>query len=127
MIAASSSKPIPKRDRGFNPEHLVPKSKHPDPHIARNAPPPPPLFYRDGRALTDVERGIAIPHQEEAEPTRAPHLAPSLEGSSKWSWQDWLIPVAVTTVIIGHMIAWRIIAIGLVMAVGTFGALAKAR
>lgn len=85
----------------------------------------PPLFYRDGRPTTDEGRGIPPPAPVEAEP--ASYLRDPFADIKPWSWKDWVIPAAVVGVIIVGTIALRVSVIGLVLALGTFGALAKIR
>jgi len=85
----------------------------------------PPLFYRDGRPTTNEERGILPPAPVEAEP--ASYLRDPFAVIKPWSWKDWLIPAAVVGLIIVGTIALRVSVIGLVLAVGSFGALAKIR
>ncbi len=93
--------------------------------VHRTRPIEPPLFYRDGRPTTNEERGILPPAPVEAEP--ATYLRDPFADIKPWSWKDWAIPAAVVGVIVVGTIAMRVSVIGLVLALGTFGALAKIR
>ncbi len=85
----------------------------------------PPLFYRDGRRSTDEERGIV--KAPEQDPAPASQLRDPFADITPMSWKDMLLPAVIVGVITIGVLVLRVSVIGLVLALGTFGALAKLR
>ncbi|WP_439641302.1 hypothetical protein [Nevskia sp.] len=91
----------------------------------RTRPTPPPLFYRDGQALTDEQRGIAAPQPPNPEADSLP-LDPFAGCTPTPIWPAVLLGIAVLIGVVA-LFALRMSAVGLLLAAGAFGTLAKMR
>lgn len=85
----------------------------------------PPLFYRDGQAPTDELRGIAAPQQPNAEADSLP-LDPFAGCTPTPIWPAVLLGIAVLIGVVA-LFALRMSAVGLLLAAGAFGTLAKVK
>lgn len=85
----------------------------------------PPLFYRDGQALTDEQRGIAAPQPPNPEADSLP-LDPFAGCTPTPIWPAVLLGIAML-IGVAALFALRMSAVGLLLAAGAFGTLAKVK
>jgi len=87
----------------------------------------PPLFYRDGQALTDEQRGIVAPKLSNPDTEAASLPLDPFAGCTPTPiWPAVLLGIAVLIGVVA-LFALRMSAVGLLLAAGAFGTLAKVK
>lgn len=112
----------------------IDRFRHPPTPERPVAPPPPPLFYRDGRKLDDAERGIAPPEGElqglprlleEHRAREADAKAPPERITAFDQVFDVMLLIGELLNVLAHWLTFRRLFIGLVLLAMVKGCLAR--